>query len=60
MIERKIIATIDEIQAILAKLVVKEQVDKSERVLEAMARGRRVATSLGLMIERKASGHHNR
>lgn len=57
---QQIISTIDEIEGLLAKLIVQEQVDKSTKVLQAMAKGRRVGMALGLMIEREADGHRNR
>lgn len=54
-LKRRVIRTIDEVQGLLAKLVVKRHMDKSKKVLEAEVRGRRVAESLGRMIERESN-----
>ena len=58
--ELQIITTIDEIQGMLARLLTKRQVDKSLKVLEAAAKGRRVAESLGRMIEGQPGDHPGR
>jgi hypothetical protein len=53
MIEEQIINTIDEIQSMLARALVRESMDQSMKIIEAGEKGRRLANQIGIMIEKE-------
>lgn len=59
-LRKRIITTIDEVQGLLARLIVKRHMHKSTKIMEAEARGRALGMKLGAMIERETRDHSDR